>query len=110
MGTMISSRSLLFVAFVAMFAMTMAAPEAEPKAEAEAEPADYFYGGRQEGPHHQYYRGYNSFNGHYRGQGYNYNGNNQYNAYNNGFNNGYRTYGSYGNGYNFYNYPSGYQY
>merc|ERR1712002_92946 len=101
-------RTFAFVAFMAVFALSMAAPEAEPKAEAEAEPADYFYGGRQEGPHHQYYRGYNNFNGYYRGQGYNYNGNNGfYSGFNNGYN-GYNAYRTYGNGYNYYNYPSYY--
>merc|ERR1711913_58825 len=95
-------RTFAFVAFMAVVALSMAAPEAEPKAEAEAEPAEYFYAGRQDGPHHQYARGYNSFNGHYRGQGYN------YNAYN-GFNNQYNAYRAYSNGYNgfnYYNYPS----
>merc|ERR1739842_103498 len=58
---------------IAMFAMSMAAPDAEASAEAEAKP-EYYYGGQYNGPHHQYYRGYNGYNGHYRGQGYNYNG------------------------------------
>merc|ERR1712215_154650 len=88
-------RTFAFDAFVAVFALSMAAPEAEPKAEAEAEPADYFYGGRQEGPHHQYYRGYNNFNGYYRGN------NGFFSGFNNGYN-GYNAYRSYGNGYNYY--------
>merc|ERR1719348_1084403 len=86
---MISPRSLFFAAFVAMFALSMAAPAAE--AEAEAKPV-YYYGGQQNGPHHTYYRGYNTPTGqHYRGQGYNFNGYNGYNQYNgyNGFNNGF---------------------
>merc|ERR1711956_40788 len=49
----------LFAAFVGMFALTMAAPAAEPKAEAEAEPK-YYYGVQQNGPHQTYYRGYSS--------------------------------------------------
>merc|ERR1711970_1571737 len=107
---MISTRILMFAAFVAMFALTMAAPEAEATAEAEAEPAHY-YGGRQNGPHHQFYRGYfNPATGqHYRGQGYNYQGNNGFNGYNgfNGFN-GVNRYNGF-NGYNrFYNYPGNY--
>merc|ERR1712106_163086 len=68
--TMISARSCLFAAFVAMFAMTMAAPDAEPKAEAEAEPA-YYYGGAQNGPHSYYYKGYNGHNGHRAHSGFN---------------------------------------
>merc|ERR1712055_733366 len=97
--TMISARSLL--AFVAMFALTMAAPAAEPKAEAEAEPA-YYYGVQQNGPHQTYYRGYSSPSGHhYRGNGYNYNGYNGFNQYNgfyNGFNNGFNN--GFSNGFN----------
>merc|ERR1712002_582877 len=98
--TMISTRTLMLAAFVAMFAVSMAAPaaEAEPKAEAEAEPLHY-YGGRKTGPHHQFYRGhFNPATGyHYRGHGYNFDGNNGFNRYN-GF-----------NGYNrFYNYPGNY--
>merc|ERR1719228_859626 len=98
---MISTRIIMFAAFVAMFALTMAAPAAEAKAEAEAEP-EHYYGGRQNGPHHQFYRGYfNPATGqHYRGQGYNYQGYNGFNGANryNGF-----------NGYNrFYNYPGNY--
>merc|ERR1719489_116056 len=99
---MISPRSLFFAAFVAMFALSMAAPAAE--AEAEAKPV-YYYGGQQNGPHHTYYRGYNTPTGqHYRGQGYQYNGYNfqGYNGYN-GYN--YQGYNFQGyNGYNGYNY------
>merc|ERR1739838_695772 len=93
--TMISARSLLFVTLMAMFVLSMAAPDAEAKAEAKAKP-EYYYGGQYNGPHHQYYRGYNGYNGHYRGQGYNYNG---YNGFN-----GYRSYGN-----NYFNYP-GYEF
>merc|ERR1719209_2425792 len=98
---MISVRNLVFIAFVAMFALSMAAPAAE--AEAEAKPV-YYYGGQQNGPHHTYYRGYNTPTGqHYRGQGYQYNGYNfqgynGFNGYNNGFNNGFN-YG-FNNGFN----------
>merc|ERR1712002_308232 len=113
--TMISTRTLMLAAFVAMFAVTMAAPaaEAEAEAKAEAEPLNY-YGGRKTGPHHQFYRGYfNPATGyHYRGQGYNFEGNNGFQGYNgfNGFNgfNGVNRYNGF-NGYNrFYNYPSNY--
>merc|ERR1712215_558990 len=104
--TMISTRTLMLAAFVAMFAVTMAAPaaEAEAKAEAEAEPLHY-YGGRKTGPHHQFYRGHlNPATGyHYRGQGYNFEGNNGFQGYN-----GFNRYNGF-NGYNrFYNYPSNY--
>merc|ERR1712002_102931 len=97
----------MLAAFVAMFAMTMAAPEAEAKAEAEAEPLNY-YGGRKTGPHHQFYRGhFNPATGyHYRGQGYNFEGYNGFNGFN-GFN-GVNRYNGF-SGYNrFYNYPSNY--
>merc|ERR1712042_335366 len=102
--TMMGSRSLLFAAFVAMFAMTMAAPAAEPKAEAEAEPK-YYYGGEKNGPHHTYYRGYITPNGqHYRGNGYNYKGYNGFNGFN-GYQ-GYNQYNGFNNGfYNGFNYP-----
>merc|ERR1712105_30495 len=87
---MIACRSLLFAAFVAMFALTMAAPEAEPKAEAEAEAEaepEYYYGGKYDGPHHFYYRGYNAYNGHQQTKGYINNGVNAYYGLNGYYNN-----------------------
>merc|ERR1739838_1159732 len=83
---MISPRTLLFVAFVAMFAMTMAVPDAEPKAEAEAEPA-YYYGGAQNGPHSYYYKGYNGYNGHHGYRAYSgFNGQHGFNGHSGHYN------------------------